>query len=202
MIIYGTRATHLKSGQLSHVACPNCGTTGSITASVFAKHAHIFWIPFFSIGRTGASQCQHCKQVLKENEMPASVGAAYRHLENETRVPIWNFAGLALVAVLIGYGSYASGETAKKEQAYLNDPIPGDLYEVKIDGNYTTFRIEAVHSDSLLVSWNNYAVNKTTGLNDIEKDENYAEPVSLARTEVAALKSGNGIYHIYRRGSR
>src|SRR5262245_11950864 len=121
MIIYGTRASHLKTGQLSHVECPNCGTNGSITASVYAKYAHIFWIPFFSIGRTGASQCQHCKQVLEEKEMSHSVSAGYKHLLNETRVPIWNFAGLALVAILIAYGSYAAGETAKKEQVYLND---------------------------------------------------------------------------------
>ena len=134
--------------------------------------------------------------------MPHAVSAAYRHLLNETRVPLWNFAGIALVAVLIAYGSYASGETAKREEAYLNDPKPGDLYEVKIDGNYTSFRIEAVYDDSLLVSWNNYAVNKVTGLNDIEKDENYAEPVSLGRTEVADLERENSIHHIYRRGSR
>lgn len=149
MIIYGRRSTHLKTNQLIHVSCPKCGTTGSLTASVFGQYAHIFWIPFFSIGRTGGSQCQHCKQVLKEKEMPASVKTAYNDLVKETSIPVWNFVGLAVAAVLIAYGSYTSGETAKKEEAYFKQPVEGDLYEVKIDGDYTTFRIEAVSNSTL-----------------------------------------------------
>lgn len=198
MIIYGRRSTHLKTNQLIHVACPHCGTTGALTASVFAQYAHIFWIPFFSIGRTGGSQCQHCRKVLKENEMPPTVKTAYNDLVKETSIPVWNFVGLAVAAVLIAYGSYASGETSKKEEAYFNHPAQGDLYEVKIDGDYTTFRIEAVRNDSLLVAWNNYAVNKATGLSQIKKDENYADPVLIARSEVSEMKSSNNIYHIYR----
>src|SRR6478609_3803708 len=133
MIIYGRRGTHLKSGRLTHVTCPNCGTTGSLTASVFAQYAHIFWIPFFSVGRTGGSQCQHCKNVLKENEMPPAVKSAYKDLEKETRIPLWNFIGLAGAALLIANVSYTSVQTVKKEEAYFNQPSRGDLYEVKID---------------------------------------------------------------------
>jgi hypothetical protein len=198
MIIYGRRATHLKTSQLTHVPCPHCGTNGAVTASVFAQYAHIFWIPFFSVGRTGGSQCQHCKQVLKENEMPPAVKTAYQDLERETRIPVWNFFGLAGAAILIAYSSYASGETAKQEEAYFNQPTRGDLYEVKIDGNYTTFRVEDVTNDSLVVAWNNYGVTKATGLSEIKKDENYAEPVSIARSEVSEMKRSNNIYHISR----
>ena len=198
MIIYGRRATHLKTSQLIHVACPNCGTNGSLTASVFAQYAHVFWVPTFSVGRTGGSQCQHCKQVLKEKEMPAAVKTAYKNLMNETRVPAWNFVGLVLIALLIAYGSYSSGETAKQEEAYFNNPKQGDLYEVKVNENYTTFRIEAVSADSLVVTWNSYAVTKVAGLSQIEKDENYEETVSIPRSELSDMKKANSIYHIKR----
>src|SRR6188768_1368202 len=106
MIIYGRRATHLKTTQLKHVACPHCGTNGAVTASVFAQYAHIFWIPFFSVGRTGGTQCQHCKQVLKEKEMPPAVRSAYQDLEKETRIPLWNFLGLAGGVLMIASVSY------------------------------------------------------------------------------------------------
>jgi hypothetical protein len=198
MIIYGRRATHLRTNQLIHTPCPNCGTTGSLTASVFAQYAHIFWIPVFSVGRTGGSQCQHCKQVMKENQMTPAVKTAYKDLERETKIPVWNFAGIGIFAVLIAYGSYASGETAKKEDAYFNQPAQGDLYEVKMDGNYTTFRVESVSADSLLVTWNSYGVTKATGLSQIEKDENYGEPVAIAKSEVAQMKKDRSIYHILR----
>lgn len=198
MIIYGRRGTHLKSGRLSHVTCPQCGTTGSMTGSVFGQYAHIFWIPLFPIGKTGGTQCQHCKQVLKEKEMTPAVRAGYQGLVKETKVPIWNFAGLVIVAILITYGSYASGETAKVEEGYFKAPAKGDLYQVLVEGNYTTFRVEEVNTDSLLVSWNNYGVTKATGLYKIDKDENYSEPVSMARSEVVEMKGAKKIYHIVR----
>ena len=198
MIIYGRRATHLKTTQLKHVACPHCGTNGAVTASVFAQYAHIFWIPFFSVGRTGGTQCQHCKQVLKEKEMPPAVRSGYQDLEKETRIPLWNFLGLAGGVLMIASVSYSSIERAKKEDVYFNQPSRGDLYEVKLDGNYTTFRVEAVTNDSLVVAWNNYAVSSSTGLSQIQKDENYAEPVSIARSIVTELKRNRDIYRITR----
>jgi hypothetical protein len=198
MIIYGRRGTHLKSARLTHVTCPQCGTTGSMTASVFGQYAHIFWIPFFPIGKTGGSQCQHCKHVLKEKEMPPSVRAGYLGLVKETKVPIWNFVGLAILAISITVGAYSSGETAKIEEGYLKAPAKGDLYQVLVEGNYTTFRVEEVNTDSLVVSWNNYGVTKATGLYKIDKDENYSESVSMARSAVVEMKGAKKIYHIVR----
>ncbi|MEJ1240961.1 hypothetical protein WBG78_22635 [Chryseolinea sp. T2] len=131
--------------------------------------------------------------------MPQSVKTSYKDLVNETRIPIWNFVGLAIIGIMVGYGSYASGVTAKQEEAFLNNPVQGDLYEVKVDQNYTTFRIEAVSGDSLLVAWNAYAVTKATGLTSIEKDENYDETVMIPRSELSDMKKANNIYHIYRK---
>jgi hypothetical protein len=130
--------------------------------------------------------------------MPQAVKTSYKDLINETRIPIWNFIGIVIIGVMVAYGSYASGETAKQEAAYFDNPAKGDLYEIKVDGNYTTFRIEAVSGDSLLVAWNTYEVTKATGLTQIEKDENYAESVMMSRAEVSELKKANNIYHIYR----
>ncbi|MGC3943710.1 MAG: hypothetical protein QM762_04080 [Chryseolinea sp.] len=133
--------------------------------------------------------------------MPQSVKTSYKDLVNETRIPIWNFVGLVVIGVMVAYGSYASGETAKKEEAYFNNPAQGDLYEIKVNDNYTTFRIEAVSGDSLLVAWNSYEVTKATGLTQIEKDENYTETVMIPRSEVSDMKKANSIYHIYRKAN-
>ena len=130
--------------------------------------------------------------------MPPAVNAGYQDLVKETKIPIWNFVGLAIVAMLITYGSYSSGETAKMEEGYLKAPAKGDLYQVVVEGNYTTFRVEDVNNDSLLVSWNNYGVTKATGLHQIEKDENYSDPVSMARSAVIEMKGAKKIYHIVR----
>jgi hypothetical protein len=68
---------------------------------VFQRYAHIFWIPFFPIGKTGASQCGHCKQVLKEKEMPSSLKMAFDDVKSRTKTPYWTFAGVAIIVVLI-----------------------------------------------------------------------------------------------------
>jgi hypothetical protein len=200
MIIYGKRASHLKSVQLSHDACPHCGTQGSVTLSSFAQYAHIFWIPLFSLGRTGVSQCQHCKQVLELNQMPATIRGRYEDLTKETKIPVWQFSGLAIIVVLVVFGYQSSAADAKKEEEYFKSPAKGDLYEIKTDeGNYTSFKVEAVSDDSLWVRWNNYEVTKVTGLHKLDKEENYdSMAYSIARTELASLKQSSKIYNIRR----
>ncbi len=100
MIIYGSRAVHLKSAQLTAATCPSCKTKGSLILSLFRKHAHIFWIPLFPIGKKGFSKCQHCKHVLEDKEMPASIREQYNRLKQEAKGPIWQFVGLFLFGVL------------------------------------------------------------------------------------------------------
>ena len=88
MIIYGSRAVHLASAQPTSITCPSCGTQGSLVISTFRRHAHIFWIPLFPIGKTGVSQCQHCKQVMKVKEMPNNIRKEYEYVKDEKRGPL------------------------------------------------------------------------------------------------------------------
>ena len=54
MIIYGSKAVHLKSAQPPTAVCPSCGQTGTtVLTQGYSKHAHVFWIPLFPIGRIG-----------------------------------------------------------------------------------------------------------------------------------------------------
>lgn len=110
MIIYGSKAVHVKSTQPKTITCPSCGTKGSLVLSLYRKHAHIFWIPLFPIGKKGVSQCQHCKNVLEYKDMPAPIKEEFKILKSEAKGPIWQYAGLVLIAILIAWGGYASGQ--------------------------------------------------------------------------------------------
>ena len=68
---------------------------------VFQKYAHIFWIPFFPLGKSGASQCGHCQQVLKAKQMPSDVRLAYDNVAAKAKIPYWTFAGVAIIAIII-----------------------------------------------------------------------------------------------------
>ena len=91
MIVFGTRAAHIKSVLSKQAVCPNCNEKGSIIISVFRKHAHIFWIPMFPIGKRGISQCQNCKNVLSTKEMPDSIRNKYKASRRKQRTPYGSF---------------------------------------------------------------------------------------------------------------
>ncbi len=101
MIIYSSKAVYISSKQSTTSICPSCGTQGSLKLFVFRRHAHIFWIPMFPIGKKGMSQCQHCKNVLHTKEMPVSVRKEYDVLKNKAKGPIWQFTGLGMLIIII-----------------------------------------------------------------------------------------------------
>src|SRR5687768_1747886 len=180
MIIYGSRSSHVKSIQLDNEACPHCSTHGSVTMSTFTRYAHVFWIPFFSLGRFSVSHCQHCKQTLTVKEMPAQIRAY--HLRNlaETRLPLWQFAGVALLSVGIGFSVFANNLDKEVQAERVKSPMAGDVYELKTnEGAYTTFRIVNVKMDTIAVHLNNYEVKTVSGINKLDKDENYSDSTYL-----------------------
>lgn len=69
---------------------------------MFLELMHIFFgFLYFRFIKKLFSECEHCKQVLKEKEMPESLKRKALKLKKDTNGPIWQFAGLLLIAVII-----------------------------------------------------------------------------------------------------
>ena len=132
MIVYGSNSKHLKTEQSKHTTCPNCETKGSLVFSVYRRHAHVFWIPLFPIGKVGASQCQNCQNVLEKGEMPKDIKAEYQAFSETAKGPIWQFSGLVLIAALVIWIKFSIDEDTKTEQQYISSPQIDDIYEYKI----------------------------------------------------------------------
>ena len=88
MIIYGTKAKEILSEHVTD-KCANCNTQNNIDIHVFQKYAHVFWIPFFPMSKTGLSRCEHCKQMLNPKEMPPNLLNAYETLKSSVKPPVW-----------------------------------------------------------------------------------------------------------------
>jgi hypothetical protein len=200
MIIYGTRFVHLKSGQPKSIACTHCGQTDTTILSAYSKHAHIFWIPIFPIGRVVHAQCTHCKQALEYKNMSHELQRESNNLKAETKAPIWQFAGLALIAGLIGLGMYSSGQAEKSQLEYIANPKAEDIYSIETDDkNYTTLKVTSVSSDSVFLSPNKYQTDKRTGIYEIDKAENYAEETyGMSRKYLNQMLQDGDIYSIER----
>lgn len=200
MIIYGSKVVHLKTVNSKTATCPSCNTKGSINISVFRRHAHIFWIPLFPIGKKGMSECSHCKNVLKTKEMPERIKNEYLQLKSDTKGPLWQFAGLALIIVFIAWGIYTSEEQNKLEKVYINAPKKGDVYKYKIKtGVYSTLKVVNVTKDSVFVSPNDYEINSMSKIYKIDKSENYPDySYGISNNELKNMYESGKIYGINR----
>jgi hypothetical protein len=143
-----------------------------MVVSVYNRYAHVFWIPFFPVGRTGGSQCKHCQQFLEPKAMPTFLKMQYDQVLGQTRIPIWSFSGLAILVALIAWFSYSSGIEKDNERNFLSTPLRGDLYKFKTESGYSLMKVTDVLPDSIFVLFNNYEVDKLSGVYQL-KDKDY-----------------------------
>jgi hypothetical protein len=202
MIIYGSRATQLAKEPIS-VPCPHCQSSNTIDMYVFQRYAHVFWIPFFPVAKTGASQCGHCKKVLKLKEMPSSLRVAFNEVKSRTKTPLWTFIGVALIGILIINGAIASGMHDARVSERLKSPQAGDILEVKKSaGIFTLYKISAVQADSVAVLPLLYSVNQQSGLSKLESGQ-YAqfsdEPKMYSRENLSVLLHAGEILDVIRK---
>ena len=202
MIIYGSKAKELAKEFIPD-KCLHCGTQNSIDLHVFQKYAHIFWIPFFPLSKTGVSQCDHCKQVLKLKEMPESLRTTYENLKARTKTPVWMFSGIALIALLITVGVISDKNRDEKNSKIILAPQAGDIFEIKTGARqYTLYKVEKVSGDSVFIRANNYETNKASGINELKQKGNdaYSEDIyGFSKTELIQMLEKGEIINIDRK---
>ncbi|HEX7846643.1 MAG TPA: zinc-ribbon domain-containing protein [Chitinophagaceae bacterium] len=179
MLIYGSKAKELDNQSIFD-KCPNCGNQNCVDIHVVQKYAHVFWIPFFPIGKTGISNCNHCKQVLKLKEMPESFRNAYNNLKKQAKAPVWMFAGLGLVAVLVTIGIISDQQNDAKNRKLIQSPQSGDVFEIKTeDKQYSLFKVGNVNQDTVYIRAHQYETNKFSGLAELKKkgESGYSEVI-------------------------
>ncbi|MCB0735395.1 MAG: zinc-ribbon domain-containing protein, partial [Bacteroidetes bacterium] len=128
MVIYGYNSTFLGGEQLKSATCPECGTQGSMEMGVWRRHAHVFWIPMFPIGKYGVVACTHCNAKFeKKKEIPETVRRDFDQFKSQARGPLWQFSGLGIIAIIVVAVSITSAQNTKRDKAYIAEPIEGDI---------------------------------------------------------------------------
>jgi hypothetical protein len=202
MLIYGSKATQIASKSLSD-KCTNCGAENSVQMAVFQKYAHVFWIPFFPIGKTGVTQCAHCKQVLEKKEFSSSLLSTYETLISDSKTPRWTFSGLAVLTLLIILVSISNAQNDKKNAQLILAPKKGDIYEIRNDyEHYTLYKIDHVAGDTVFILMNEYESNKVTGLNTLKGKGDAAfvdTPIPLFKSDLKSMFDAGKIMNIDRK---
>ncbi|RZS93443.1 hypothetical protein [Aquimarina brevivitae] len=200
MVAYGTNTSRAKSIQSLHAVCSHCDTKGSIQFTLYHWYAYLFWIPMFSLGKKGISECGHCKQTLEAKQMPVSLRNEYDKIKQETKTPLWQFTGIPIVLVIIAAIFYINNEVDKNNNTYINAPQIGDVYEFKTDtGYYSTLKIVNIVKDSVIVVPNLQEISKRSKLYRINDDTNYStEHYAIAKSELPRMLSEDIIIGINR----
>ena len=202
MIIYGTRASHLKTQSFTGT-CKHCGTENSIDLSAFQKYAHIFWIPVFPMSKFYQAVCGHCRQALVQQEVHAGYRTAYEDLKHQLRTPIWTFSGLALIAVFIGSAMISGWKQDEQDKALIQSPRQGDIYKYKTEnGEYSLMKVTDVAGDTVFVVPNKYGATKMSGLSKLEGkgDSTFTDVTySLTKGELVKMEETGEILEVIRK---
>jgi hypothetical protein len=202
MIIYGSNATELVTENVIG-ACSNCEAKNSIRMSVFQKYAHVFWIPFFSIGKTAATQCSHCKQVLSKEEFTKPLIEHYNTTKTNYKAPIWHFAGLPIVAILIAWGIISAEQNSENNAKMILNPQKGDVYGIKKGSDiYTLYKVANVVGDTAYLQIHQYETDQLSGLSKLKTkgDSAYSsENFPILKQNLKIMLEKGEIYDIDRK---
>lgn len=204
MIIFGTRAVHLNTAILNKTTCESCNQTGTIRMSIFRKHFHLFWIPIFPVGKTGRSECTHCKLVQKPAEMSNALIQKYYELKTIAKGPIWQYLGIFLIiifGIMANLNDFKLTKTSDIEQQYISAPKEGDIYKIKFgEKRYSTLKVVGVSNDSVTISPNKLEINYSPGLNQIDDAINYSDSLfQLSRIQIQEMFDNRDIMVVVRR---
>ncbi len=198
MIVYGTKAIHQKVDYIAD-SCPACNTPNAMQMNVFQRYAHIFWIPFFPAGKTGVSQCSHCKQVLKFNQMTPSLKMSYYNMKKQVNVPIWMFTGLALLAIGITVGVIADRNKSQKVSKMIFNLKKGDILDVKMKDNaFTLLKVTKVVGDSVFFVQNKFQIDQESGIDDLKSKEYDTEEEVVATADLKNMDKKEQILDVER----
>lgn len=151
------------------------------------------------MNKTGASQCNHCQQVLKPKQMSERLKMEYQNFKGDAKGPIWQFAGLFIITCLITFLGYTGSKDKKNTAKYLSEPAIGDIYEYRIESGYTTMKVMQVTTDSLFMSFNDFEISKSSRVYKIDKDGNYPEEVyGVSRQDIQTMKADGDILAVNR----
>ncbi|PKV49895.1 zinc ribbon family protein [Aquimarina sp. MAR_2010_214] len=99
MIIFGTGSSTIQPKKLEGGNCPYCNTENNMWIQGYKKYVHVFWIPFFPIGKKVYSVCGHCKGAFEKNEIQSQelIQSFEYSKNNDIKTPWYHFIGLAIL---------------------------------------------------------------------------------------------------------
>ena len=204
MIFYGSKSSEIGTGKLRNVTCPHCQNNVEMNFSVFGRYSHVYWIPFFPIGKENILECNSCKSTYHLKDLPETIKQKFNQdLErNPIKTPISHFSLTFLTVIGIAIATFFSFKSDSDTKDFAKTPKVGDIfYETTAPkGWFSTSKITRVTKDSIFVMQNNLESEKKEDVDEqATEDKNYTMPYQFSRKKYQFLVEKDSVYKITRK---
>jgi len=204
IFFYGTKSSTIKNGVINNVTCPHCETNTGMNYSVFGRYAHLYWIPFFPVGKVKILECKNCKSTYELKNLPILIRQKFNSEQkiNPAKTPITHFSILIIIGILVSIGIILNIKSASDSKEFAENPKVGDVYfETTSTGKYSTSKVTKVTKDSVFVLVNNMEIDKKSNVDKINKDSNFTtNTYGYSKKQIIDfVKDGKTIYEIQRK---
>jgi len=118
----------------------------------------------------------------------------------QTRIPLWTWSGLGVIAVLVAVLFFSNSRTKEIEQVYIKEPVEGDIYRYETeDGAYSLMKVVGVSADSVLLQYNEFETDKKSGDYKLLEKPFVDVTYQVSRSHIEGMYSSGKIYAIDRK---
>lgn len=205
MIIYGTGSKNLGAKRISGVKSPY-DETKDIEIIGVAKYAHIFWIPLFPYSKKVVAYCPGTDAEINKNDLSQKAIDRIKEAKKEMKTPVYLFAGLIILDLLIAYLSYDNYQDEQQFAKNITNVKATDVLVFKNNDNTYSFgKVSTVIEDTIYLQISNYVYEGGTpseyrlnkekrDVEDFYNDEIYY----FLKQTIDSMYQAGEIYDLYR----
>ncbi|MFN3755293.1 hypothetical protein [Flavobacterium sp.] len=203
LFILGTKSYNSNGGEIDNFNCPKCFANTKLNYIVSGRYTFLTFIPLFPVDKEILIFCDHCDEVIQYHQLEENTKNEIKRIKKESILPapFWTYTGSIALAGALFFGIYSYVNSNNNSKIYLQNPMVGDVYNVKMsNGFYTTYRIDKMSKDSIFVTVNDYQAYLPYETDDIDTPENYTDTkTKYSKQDIANLFNKDEIYSITRK---
>lgn len=188
----------LNETQIDNYHCPVCNTRTHLNLKVKGGFVSILFIPMLPIRKDYLLSCGNCKKSIDKSSLNNIEKEKLENFYKKTpyKIPIYHFTGLSLLLSVIGFAIYIGIEVTKEERIRIQKPTIGDIYRIKNENGYTTFKVNKIYDDSVSVFLNDIYIDNYDQIEDIDISKNYNKSRLFSKQELLKMFDSNKIYQV------
>lgn len=121
----------------------------TLSAEVYARYFHIYWVPCFPIKKTAVAYCSDCGYEFPSKFIPKEADAQILSAKKSVKTSPKHFIGLMIFCLVLVYSLVRHSQVNNQKLSYIEQPMPDDLHAIKIKGGYTLLKVALVKGDTV-----------------------------------------------------